>query len=51
VIKLFKNSDRDDDVVFLKVIEAGTVVKDDVGVEDKSLFIFGHEVPGKRWLK
>ncbi len=34
-VQLFNNGDRDDDVVFFKLVQACAVVQDDVGVQDK----------------
>ena len=38
-VEFFQDGDRDDDVVFVEVVEAGAVVQDYVGVEDKDLLV------------
>jgi len=38
LVEFFKNRDRDDDVVFVKTMDAGIVVQDNVGVEDEDFF-------------
>ncbi len=46
-VEFFEYGDRDDDVVFVEVVEAGAVVQDYVGVEDKDLLVHGGAGP---WL-
>jgi hypothetical protein len=38
VIQFFQNRDRNDDIVFFKIVDAGTVMENNVGVEDEDLF-------------
>ena len=46
VVQLFKNCDGDDNVMLLEVVDAGAVVQDNVGIEDKGFFLRGHKGPG-----
>jgi hypothetical protein len=42
VVKLFQNWDGNDDVMFIKLMETGTVVEYDIGIEDKDFLLIDH---------
>jgi hypothetical protein len=46
LVQFFKDRDRDDNIVFVETIDTGTVVQDNVGVENKDFFILWHVPPG-----
>ncbi len=48
LVQFLQHHDGDDDVVFLKILDAGVVVQNHVGVQHEEffcLFAFGHAVP------
>jgi hypothetical protein len=45
LVQFFKYRDRYDYIVFIETIDAGTVVQDNVGVEDKDFFNIRHVTP------
>ena len=44
LIEFLKNRDRDDNIVFLEVVDTGTVMEDDIGIENEKLFLFLHGI-------